>query len=72
MAKRKSVPKLTVIIAYSPAPDSGERLRRVIALLLSPHEGSDTKMPEGDSTKQKGSQLKAESRIARLRVPRRY
>jgi len=45
MAKRKSAAKLTVRITYSPAPDSRERLRRVIALLL---RRGDIKMPEKD------------------------
>ena len=50
VAERKK-PKLAVKITYSPAPDSRERLRRVIALLL---RRGDIKMPgkdqKGDGT----------------------
>jgi hypothetical protein len=44
VAERKRL-KLTVKIIYSPAPDSRERLRRVIALLL---RRGDIKMSEKD------------------------
>ncbi|MFC1924059.1 hypothetical protein ACFLXA_01660 [Chloroflexota bacterium] len=39
MAKQKELAELKITVAFFPAPDHGERLRKVLNLLLSPASG---------------------------------